>query len=287
MTLQGIEVVFATETGTEASADQNLVKPSGFVLSKLAAENEAKEFYKELQEYPQFKKPITWASINPSDYHGLMLCGGHAPGMKQYLESKLLQQQILAFWKLRRPVAAICHGVLLLARVLDETGRSVLYEKKTTTLPSYMENFAYYLTKWQYGALYHTYEVTCEEEVSSFLSSTALFQNGPYTIVRGSAYDNSAAFVVEDENYISARWPGDSFLFAKKFIEKLLGKSSVKPEAKLAINTKPSLAFADRKSEQTNGSGKDSPILVATDIPDSSILQEEPEPQELKEEIVL
>lgn len=29
------------------------------------------------------------------------------------------------------------------------------------------------------------------------------------------------AFVVEDGNYVSARWPGDAYLFARTFIERL------------------------------------------------------------------
>lgn len=30
--------------------------------------------------------------------------------------------------------------------------------------------------------------------------------------------DDRAAFVVEDANYLSARWPGDAYLFAKRFL---------------------------------------------------------------------
>lgn len=94
--------------------------------------------------------------------------------MKQYLESEILKKKILQFWKLNRPVGAICHGkffyfyeiivvlgVLLLARTIDdETGKSILYNKKTTTLPRFMENLAYYLTVWEHGHLYKTYDVS-------------------------------------------------------------------------------------------------------------------------------
>jgi putative intracellular protease/amidase len=30
--------------------------------------------------------------------------------------------------------------------------------------------------------------------------------------------DDRAAFVVEDGNYVSARWPGDAYLFARRFL---------------------------------------------------------------------
>jgi putative intracellular protease/amidase len=45
---------------------------------------------------------------------------------------------------------------------------------------------------------------------------------GPFELSRrGTDTDDPAAFVVEDGRYVSARWPGDAYLFAKKFIERL------------------------------------------------------------------
>jgi putative intracellular protease/amidase len=38
---------------------------------------------------------------------------------------------------------------------------------------------------------------------------------------RGTAEDDSAAFVVEDGRYVSARWPGDAYLFTRKLLERL------------------------------------------------------------------
>jgi hypothetical protein len=35
---------------------------------------------------------------------------------------------------------------------------------------------------------------------------------------RGTADDDAPAFVVEDGSYVSARWPGDAYLFAKRFL---------------------------------------------------------------------
>jgi len=36
-------------------------------------------------------------------------------------------------------------------------------------------------------------------------------------LVRDSIEDESPAFVVRDRNYVSARWPGDVYTFAKTF----------------------------------------------------------------------
>jgi hypothetical protein len=32
------------------------------------------------------------------------------------------------------------------------------------------------------------------------------------------ATDDTPAFVVQDANYVSARWPGDAYLFTKTFL---------------------------------------------------------------------
>jgi putative intracellular protease/amidase len=53
--------------------------------------------------------------------------------MRQYLGSSVLQAVVAEFWLLQRPVAAICHGVLVLARTIDpSTGLSVLADARTT-----------------------------------------------------------------------------------------------------------------------------------------------------------
>jgi hypothetical protein len=42
---------------------------------------------------------------------------------------------------------------------------------------------------------------------------------GPLTLgKRGTADDHSAAFVVEDGRCVSARWPGDAYLFSERFM---------------------------------------------------------------------
>jgi len=218
MTLCGFETVFATEEGLVPQCDQLLLKFEG-IFGTLAAAQQAKHFYYEMEKSASFQSPIKWADIVPSDYHGLLLAGGHAPRMKQYLESKTLQAKIPEYYNLHRPLAAICHGVLLLARSKDETGKSVLYERKTTTLPKFMENMAYALTFWKYGSLYRTYKIHCATEVQDNLAKPEYYLPGPWNLgARATMFDDREAFVVEDRNYISGRWPGDAYLFAKKFI---------------------------------------------------------------------
>ena len=40
----------------------------------------------------------------------MILPGGHAPGMRQYLGSALVQHKVAEFWEFDRPIGAICHG---------------------------------------------------------------------------------------------------------------------------------------------------------------------------------
>ncbi|TML27348.1 MAG: thiamine biosynthesis protein ThiJ [Actinobacteria bacterium] len=180
LTAAGHEVVFASErAGASLTGDPKLL--TGVIFGQLGAEPEPRQFYREMTGTAPFQSPIAWADLRPDQYDGLILPGGHAPGMRQYLDNSVLRDKIAKFWALHRPVGAICHGVLVLARTLDPmTGRSLIADRRTTCLPRYLE--------------------------------------GPIAITRGTTTDSRPAFVVEDGNYLSASWPGDAYLFARKFL---------------------------------------------------------------------
>jgi putative intracellular protease/amidase len=217
----GHDVVFATERGAVAACDPLLVE--GVIFGELGAKPEPKALYAEMAASKELRTPITWSSIEPSSYDALVLPGGHAQGMKQYLASEPLHAKVAAFAATGKPLAAICHGVLVLARAKDATsGKSVLHGRRTTCLPKYMERVAYYLTAWKLGRYYRTYDAYVEDEVKSALETPAHFERGPFTLTKhGVATSDRGAFVCEDGNYVSARWPGDAYLFAKKIVERL------------------------------------------------------------------
>ena len=222
LTRAGHRVRFATEHGGEPpSADQRLL--DGVIFGQLGAAAEAKQFYGELQRDEEFAAPLAWAAIEPVEFDGLILPGGHAPGMRQYLGSELLGRRVAEYWILGRPVGAICHGVLVLARTADPaTGRSLLYGRHNTCLPKYMERAAYFATAWRLGRYFRTYPAYVEDEVRGALRAPGDFERGPRVVAkRGTGTDDGPAFVVEDANYVSARWPGDAYLFAKRFAERL------------------------------------------------------------------
>ncbi len=219
LTDAGHDVVFATEeSSTRPSGDPLLL--TGVVFGQLGAEPEPKAFYEQMIETPAFANPIAWRDISPNSFDGLVLPGGHAPGMRQYLGSSVLQSKVAAFWALGRPVGAICHGVLVLARA-EHDGHSVLRDMQTTCLPKYLERVAYYSTAWKLGRYYRTYPAYVEDEVrASLREPESQFQRGPITLAtRDSEDDASPAFLVEDRHYLSARWPGDAYAFAQRLVE--------------------------------------------------------------------
>jgi putative intracellular protease/amidase len=222
LTRAGHEVVFATERGGAAAAADKLLLDGS--LGKLGPGAEPRAWYDEMATAPAFARPIAWAAIDPGAFDGLILPGGHAPGMRQYLGSAELQGKVAAFWRTGRPVGAICHGVLVLARTIDPaTGKSVLADVRTTCLPKYMERGAWLLTRWKLGRYYRTYDIYVEDEVRAALASPReQFARGPLTLSkRGSDGDDAGAFVVDDGRYVSARWPGDAYLFARRFAARL------------------------------------------------------------------
>jgi hypothetical protein len=95
---------------------------------------------------------------------------------------------------------------------------SVIADRQTTCLPKYMDRAAYLTTAWRLGRYFRTCPSYVEDEVKAALANPgSQFQRGPHTLsARGTATDDTPAFVVQDGNYLSARWPGDAYLFAHR-----------------------------------------------------------------------
>ncbi len=215
LTRAGHRITFSTEKGATPTGDPLLLR--GVLWGQLGADPEPKAFYEELTSASAFLRPVPWGNIEVPTFDALVLPGGHAPGMRQYLASEVLQDKVRQFFALGKPVGAICHGVLVAARA------GALKGKKTTCLPKYMERTAYWLTGWKLGNYYRTYPAYVEDEVRAALADPADFVRGPiHLLSRGTDHDDSAAFVVEDGNYISARWPGDAYSFARTLMKHLV-----------------------------------------------------------------
>jgi putative intracellular protease/amidase len=216
----GHEVVFATEAAATPACDPLLL--TGVVFGKLGAREDAIACYREMEQAPEFVRPLAWKDVRVDELDALFLAGGHAPGMRQYLGSAEVHELIRQFFATQKPIAAICHGVLAAARSKRNDGKSVLDGVRTTCLPKYMERAAYFSTFWRRGRYYRTYPKYVEQEVCEALAQLGDFERGPRELSkRGTRDDDTYAFVVEDGRYVSARWPGDAWLIGKKLIARL------------------------------------------------------------------
>lgn len=221
----GREVKFATPAGKRGKADHRVLTGRGFgpLRSFFMAEHLNAGIYGELETDDGFKNPIRYAEIDAASFEGLLLPGGHAPGMKEYLESEVLQRVAGHFFEKGKPVGAICHGVIVLARSRSSaTGRSVLFGRRTTALPRFMEAPAYWSTRLWLGDYFRTYRETVQDIVTRELEKKEDFVVGPRSLRRDSEDRPDRGFSVVDGKYISARWPGDAHRFATGFLD-LLG----------------------------------------------------------------
>ncbi|MGO9021220.1 MAG: type 1 glutamine amidotransferase domain-containing protein [Syntrophobacteraceae bacterium] len=255
LTEGGHRVEFATPDGRPGAADDIMLTGCGLdfwgfipglrnftLLGKiLGANRQARDAYHAMEQSHEFQNPQRWQDIDLDAYDALLLPGGHrARGMRRYLESAELQRIVLDFFLKGKPVAAICHGVLLAARTIDPaTGRSVLYGRRTTALTWAFERSAmiagrigrfwdpnYYRTYLE-KPVQPTGYMSVQQEVTRSLAKESDFLDVPAGssqfraqasgIRRDSPSDSAPAFVVRDGNYLSARWPGDVFTFAGTF----------------------------------------------------------------------
>ena len=216
---RGHRVVFATPDGAPGAADPRMVTGQGLGLLAplLRADAQGRGAYEAMSRSPDFQRPLSYDQIELGAVDALLLPGGHAKGMRPYLEAAALQRAIAAFFAAGKPVGAICHGVLLAARSLGTGGRSVLYGRKTTGLTKRMELSAWAITCLYLGDYYRTYPTTVEDEVRGALARREDFIPGPGGLGRDSPTRLGTGFTVRDGNYLSARWPGDAHRFASDF----------------------------------------------------------------------
>src|SRR5579875_1747084 len=158
---RGHEVVFATPDGTPAVADDRMITGEGLdpwgwipglrrvtlVGRVLRADAVARAAHAEIIAAPQYRRPARHDEIDVAHLDGLLIPGGHrARGMRPYLESATLQSVVVDAFRRELPVAAVCHGALLVARSVDpRTGRSVLYGRRTTALTWSLERLSWRL----------------------------------------------------------------------------------------------------------------------------------------------
>lgn len=220
----GYKVCFATMDGKPARPDDRMITGRGLGIWKgiLVAREDAVQACERMMQDPSFQSPIKWSEMDPSEYQAMALHGGHAPGMRPYLESREIMKVIRNFMGDDKPLGAICHGVVLAARAQKDDGNSVLQGFKCTTLLKSQELAAHNMTRLWLKNYYRTYpETTCQEEVTSALANPEDFQEGPKPMFRDSPQKLNRGFAIRDRNLLTARWPGDAYNYARGFLKML------------------------------------------------------------------
>ena len=212
----GHEFVFATPDAKPAQADLRMIDGNGLGILRpfFIADKNGRSAYFDMRQSTEFLSPITYDAIAIKSYDAIVLPGGHAQGMKPYLESKCLQTLIAEHFSAEKPVAAICHGVVLAARSLREDGKSILHGFKTTALLQKQEMLAWQITRAWLGNYYRTYDQSVQAEVTAALATRDDFLEGSMPLTRDSEKNLKPGFVVRDRHYLSARWPGDAHSLA-------------------------------------------------------------------------
>jgi protease I len=220
----GNHVVFSTPEGARAAADPIMIngKGLGLLASSMRADPRGRAAYADLEKDADFARPLPYTQLDERAYAGLVLPGGHAKGMRPYLESAPLQAFVGKFIESGKPTGAICHGVLLAARSPSpSTGQSVIAQRRITALPRWMEMLAWNLTRLWMADYYRTYEIPLEEEVRGLLASSDQFAVGPHALKRDHPQNLESGFTVRDGNLLTARWPGDAHRFGTEFARML------------------------------------------------------------------
>lgn len=163
------EVRFATEAGIAPRCDKKMLQ--GLTQKLLGAKKDVVALYKKMAASDEMRHPLAWSdpafSLDPFDV--VVLPGGHDKAMRQIIESAALHRHLLAYFPQtkkpggRKVVAAICHGVMVLANAREAEGRSVIRDCLTTTLPAKMEQAAYWGTRAFLGDYYKTYGAGSED----------------------------------------------------------------------------------------------------------------------------
>ncbi|MEO8001136.1 MAG: type 1 glutamine amidotransferase domain-containing protein, partial [Arenimonas sp.] len=194
---RGHPFVFATPDAKPANADQRMLDGNGLGLLRpfLMADKNARSAYSEMQQSAEFLSPICYDDIDIQSFDAILLPGGHAQGMKPYLESLQLQNKIAEHFAAGKPTAAICHGVVLAARSLRADGKSILHGFQSTALLQKQEMLAWQLTRAWLGNYYRTYDQSVQAEVTMALAKTDDFQEGPMPFTRDSENSLKPGFV--------------------------------------------------------------------------------------------
>ena len=258
LTGKGHVVVFATESGRPAAADDIMLSGRGLdVWSRvpglgrvvvvgrfLRANGDARAAYAQMLDSEAYRHPIAWTDARLDDVEALPVPGGHrARGMRSYIDSEVLQALVVEAFRRpcssRRSVTVCSRGSI--RRLRDRPLGAIRPQDHCAHMGFRKAGVAVDPQHEVLGPrllpdLFRPRGRSCrlmsvEAEVTRALENPGDFCNVPRNspnrrkqtsgMVRDTATDSRPAFVVDDGSYISARWPGDTHAFAATVSAKL------------------------------------------------------------------
>ena len=123
----GFAIDFVTEKGAVPGCDKKMLE--GYTQKLLGADQSAIQAYNEMSESKRWQNPLSWSdsSFTLKDYDLVFLPGGHESSVRQILDSTRVHELLAEYFPLtkkpgKKSLAAICHGVQVLAHTNDSDG---------------------------------------------------------------------------------------------------------------------------------------------------------------------
>ena len=97
----GFDITFATPDGRKACVDLQMLRGENLGIWKglLKTGKDAVQAHSEIDQDQAFNAPIKYSDIREANFDAIYLPGGHDKRMRPFLESTVLQQQIVRFFK--------------------------------------------------------------------------------------------------------------------------------------------------------------------------------------------
>lgn len=166
------------------------------------------------------RHPLKLSAVNPDDYAGVFVPGGHAP-MVDLVKDKDLGRILRAFHDTGRPTALICHGPMALLSTLpqSEAFDKALNAGKTDALPALANDWPYA------GYKIAVFSKGEEQQIEApQLGGLAPYYNDEALAAAGATITNAESWTpnaVVDRELITGQQPFSDIAFANALVAQL------------------------------------------------------------------
>jgi putative intracellular protease/amidase len=186
----------------EIGADITLASPRGGQVpldpksqAIIIATRSTKRFLKDAEAMNFLSQSMVLSAVKADDFDVVFLPGGHGP-LWDLANNKIVKQLLEAFDRNDKPIGAVCHGVVGLISLQNDSGESLVKNKQLTGFSNSEE---------ESSGLTRVVPFLLETKL---LSLGALYSKGP----------DYVSYVVADGNIITGQNPASSEEVAKKII---------------------------------------------------------------------